>query len=97
MATTWRLTSATPFTKVWFFAAGVAMAQTAALNLLHRAHGRSVVSLAWVTRASNAVLLAVASVAGVVTGASVVELIVMLGALTGLLILSFSNSALRAD
>lgn len=32
LATTWRLSAATPFTKGWFFVAGVAMAQTAALR-----------------------------------------------------------------
>lgn len=95
MATTWQLSSATAFTKVWFFGAGVAMAQTAALNLLHRLHGRSALSLAWVTRSSNALMLAVAAVAGVVTGASTAELVVMLGTLAGLLVLSFTNSALR--
>jgi len=97
MATTWQLSSATAFTKVWFFAAGVAMAQTAALNLLHRVHGRSALSLAWVTRSSNALMLALAAIAGVVTEASVAELVVMLGTLGGLLVLSFTKSALRPD
>ena len=96
MATTWRLTSASSFTKVWFFGAGVAMAQTAALNLLHRVHGRSVVSLAVVTRASNALMLALATVAGVVTGASIAQLVVMLGSIAALLVLSFSKSAFRS-
>lgn len=97
MATTWQLASATAFTKVWFFGAGVAMAQAAALNLLHRLHGRSTPSLAWVTRGCNALMLAFAAVAGVVTNASTAEMVVMLGTLAGLLVLSFTNSALRPE
>ena len=94
MATTFRLTSASTFTKVWFFGAGVAMAQTAALNLLHRAYGRA--ALGWVTRGSNAVMLALAAVGGLVTGASATELVVILGALATLLVLSFIDSATRS-
>lgn len=75
MGTTFRLAAATAFTKVWFFGAGVAMAQTALLNLLHRAYGRT--ALAWVTRASNAVMLGLAAVGGLVTGASAAELVVI--------------------
>jgi hypothetical protein len=91
MATTWRLHVATPFTRVWFFGAGIAMAQAAALNLLHRKYGRSAVGVRWITRAVNIVILAFATVAGAVTGATTVERIVMLGVLTSLLILSFTS------
>jgi len=96
MATTWKLANATAFTKVWFFAAGVAMAQTAAFNLLHRLHGRSARSLAWTTRASNALMLAVAAVAGRITNASFGQLVVMLGSLAALLVLSFTDRAIRS-
>ena len=95
MATTWRLTSATTVTKVWFFSAGVAMAQTAALNLLHRRYGRSAAALAWVTRGSNALLLAVSVAGGLATGASVGELAVVLGLLAAILVLSFLDRACR--
>jgi hypothetical protein len=95
MGTTFRLATATAFTKVWFFGAGVAMAQTALFNLLHRAYGRT--ALAWVTRASNALMLGLAAVGGLVTGASAAELVVMLGALGALLVLSFVFGATRAD
>lgn len=97
MATTWRLSSATAFTKVWFFGAGIAMAQVAALNLLNRAHRRSFASLAWVTRGSNALVFAFAVVGGVVTKATLGELIVILGAFAALLVLSFSSAATRPD
>jgi len=93
MATTWRLTSASSFTRVWFFGAGLAMAQAAALNLLHRRYGRALPGLRWTTRAFNAVMLAFAAVAGIATGASIPELIVLLGLLAGVLLLSFSTAA----
>ena len=69
MATTFRLTKSTAFTKLWFFGAGIAMAQAAALNLLHRSYGSSAAGLRWTTRASNLMILAFATVAGLVTGA----------------------------
>ena len=93
MATTWRLASATSFTKVWFFGAGIAMAQAAALNLLHRRYGHGAVGLRWVTRASNLFMLGVSIVAGLVTGASLGELVIMLGLLAALLLLSFTRGS----
>ena len=93
MATTWRLTSATSFTKVWFFGAGIAMAQAAALNLLHRRYGLTAVGVRWATRASNVLMLAFATVAGLVTRASIAELVVLLSALGTLLLLSFTAHA----
>jgi len=93
MATTFRLTAAGPAAKVWFFSAGLAMAQTAAFNLLHRQYGRSVPALGWVTRGSNALLLAISVAGGLATGASLVELIAVLGALAAILVFSFIDSA----
>lgn len=95
MATTWRLTSASAYTRVWFFGAGIAMAQAAALNLLHRTYGRSAVSLAWVTRGFNAVMLVFATVAGFVTGAGIGELVTMVAVLGALLVMSFLDGANR--
>lgn len=95
MATTFRMTSASSFTKVWFFGAGVAMAQTAALNLLHRRDSRT--ALGWVTRASNVVMLGLGAAGGVVTEASPGELAVVLGALAALLVLSFVFGASRSS
>lgn len=93
MATTFRLTSASASTKVWFFSAGFAMAQTAALNLLHRQYGRSLRALGWATRGSNALLLAVSVAGGLATGAGVAELAVVLGVLAAILVLSFIDGA----
>jgi len=41
-------------------------------------------------------MLALATVAGVVTGASIAQLVFMLGSIAALLVLSFSKSALRS-
>ena len=93
MVTTFRLASVSTSARVWFFSAGLAMAQTAAFNLLHRKYGRSVPALGWVTRGSNALLLAVSIVGGLATGASVVQLAVVLGLLAAILVLSFIDTA----
>lgn len=95
MASTWRLHSATPYTQVWFFGSGLAMAQAAALNLLHRRYGRSAPGLVWTTRAFNVIMLVFAGVAGAVTGASTAELVVILGVLAVLLGLSWTPTAHR--
>ncbi len=95
MATTFWLRTATPFTRVWFFGAGIAMAEGAALNLLHRVHGRSAPGLRWTTRAFNIIMLAFATVAGSVTGASALEFIILLGILSVILLLSFASAAYK--
>jgi hypothetical protein len=71
------------------------MAQTAALNLLHRRYGADAPGLRWVTRAGNAVMLGLAGAAGWITGATAVELALMLGLLASLLALSTTDRALR--
>jgi hypothetical protein len=93
MVTTFRMASHSSFTRVWFFGSGVAMAQTAALNLLHRVDDRP--ELGWVTRGSN-IMLGLAAVGGYVTGASAGEYVVILGALATLLLLSFFNGVTKA-
>lgn len=95
MATTFGLHAATPFTRIWFFGTGIAMAQCAALNLLHRTYGRSALGIRWTTRGFNIVILAFATVAGAVTGASAVELVILLGVLAAVLLLSFMSVAYK--
>jgi hypothetical protein len=96
MATTWRLQTATAATRVWFFGAGLAMAEVAALNLLNRRYGRTAVGLRWTTRAFNLVMLINAVVGGIVTGASAGEMVFVLGMLGALLVLSLTAVAHRA-
>jgi peptidoglycan/LPS O-acetylase OafA/YrhL len=97
MATTFSLHAATPFTRVWFFGTGIAMAEMAALNLLHRLYGRTMPALRWITRAFNTIMLGFAAVAGRVTSASTPELMIMLSLLSALLFLSFASAAGRSD
>ncbi len=94
MATTWRLSAASPFTRVWFFGAGLAMVQAGALNLLNRRYGREALGLAWVTRGGNLFLFGFATVAGAVNNATVGEFALILGVLATLLLLSFLPAAL---
>ncbi len=92
MFTTIRLTASTPAFRVWFFGAGIAMALTGALNLLHRAYGSSAAGLRIVCRTANILLTLFAVAAGTVTKASPIEFILVVGLTGGALILSFVRS-----
>lgn len=95
MLTTIRLSASSPAFRVWFFGAGIAMALTGALNLLHRIYGTSAVGLRIVCRTANVLLTLFAVVAGAVTGASTAAYIVIVSLTGGALILSFVRSALH--
>ena len=92
MATTWRLSTATVFTRVWFFAAGIAMAEAGVMNLLNRGYGRTAPGLRWSTRGVNLVMLAFSAVAGALTGATAGEFVMILGLLGGVTLLSFAST-----
>ncbi len=70
MATTFRLATSSPSTRVWFFGSGLATALVGALNLLHRAYGSSALGLRVVCRSANLLLFLFAFVAGRLPGAS---------------------------
>ncbi len=92
MATTFRL-SGTPVTKIWFFAAGIAMVLAGVLNLLNRQYGLRAFGVRAACIATNVFMLCFAGVAGRVTNASAPEQIVMLSVLTSALILSTVRAA----
>jgi hypothetical protein len=92
MLTTFRLSTASPAFRVWFFGSGIAMSLVGALNLLHRTYGPSAPGLRIVCRGANILLIIFAAVAGSVTGASMPEYILIMGLLGGALILSFIPS-----
>jgi len=89
MATTWRLSAASAFTRVWFFGAGIAMVQAGALNLLNRAYGAGAVGVRRVCIGSNVLMTCFAVVAGVFTNAGPAQFIVVLGLVGGTTVLSF--------
>ena len=93
MLVTLRLSSSTPAFRVWFFGSGMAMALVGAMNLLHRAYGRSAAGLRMVCWAANTLLTLFAVAAGAFTGASTVEYIVIVTLVGAALILSFIRSA----
>ncbi len=93
MLATLRLSASTPIFRVWFFGSGMAMALVGALNLLHRAYGRSAPGLRVVCWAANIFLTLFALAAGALTGASIAEYIVIVSLVGGALILSFVRFA----
>ncbi len=93
MLTTIRLSASTPAFRVWFFGAGMAMALAGALNLLHRAYGSSAAGVRIVCWTANMVLTLFAAVAGAITGAGMVEYVLIVGLVGSALILSFVRSA----
>jgi len=95
MLTTIRLSASTPAFRVWFFGSGLAMALGGALNLLHRAYGRSAPGLRIVCWIANILLTLLGAVAGALTGASIAEYIVIMSLLGGAFILSLSRSSLN--
>ena len=96
MLATFRLSASTPAFRVWFFGAGLAIALGGAFNLLRRAYGHSAPGLRVVCWIANISLAGLGAVAGAVTGASLVEYILILSLLGGALILSFNRSSLNS-
>jgi hypothetical protein len=93
MATTFRLSSSTPAGKVWFFAAGMAMALTGMVNLLNRRYGNAAFGLTATSIVANFALLCTAIVAGRITQVSTMAQILMAAVLLLTLILSAVRSA----
>src|SRR5437764_11848114 len=89
MVATFRASAGTALGKVWFFGSGLAIALVGALNLLHRAYGQSCLGIRVVCRTGNVFLALLAIVAGVVTGAGLIERVVIWSVLGGILLLSF--------
>jgi hypothetical protein len=96
MLVTLRLSSSSLPFRVWFFGSGMAMGLVGALNLLHRAYGRSAFGLRVVCWFANILLTAFAFAAGALTGASIAEYILIMSLVGGALILSFLPSAYLA-
>lgn len=95
MLTTIRLSASSPAFRVWFFGSGLAMALGGALNLLHRAYGRSARGLRIVCWIANVLLTLLGAVAGALTGANLAEYILIMSLLGGALVLSFNRSSLN--
>lgn len=95
MLTTFRLASSPAF-RVWFFGSGIALVLVGALNLLHRNYGPSAPGLRAVCRGANIFITLFAAIAGIVSRASVPELVMMMALLGGATILSFLHSRYAA-
>jgi hypothetical protein len=79
---------------LWFFSGGMAMALAGALNLLHRAYGRVAPGLGWVCVGTNIMMLAFGIVSGLVGGAGIGQLALVIGLTGGATALSVSRGAL---
>ena len=82
-----------PPDQVWFFGSGIALALMGILNLLNRRYGLVASGLRATCIVCNVVLLCFAVVAGRLTGATVVEQVVLTSVLLSALILSGVRSA----
>ena len=89
MIATLRLSAGTGLDKVWFFGSGLAIVLVGALNLLHRAYGASCLGVRIVCRTANIFLMLIAIVAGTISGASLVQRVIIWSLFGGILILSF--------
>ena len=75
--------AATPRTltmpSLWFFSGGMVMLLTGALNVLNRRYGRIAPGVRWFCAASTAALTIFSLVAGLVSRASALELVIIAG------------------
>jgi len=88
MVTTFRAFDALTGAAVWFFGAGIAMSLVGALNLLNSIYGHAARGLRLTAIATNVATIAYASLAGVASHASPVELVVILGLIASTTLLS---------
>jgi hypothetical protein len=93
MLTTFSAFDAVTSSAIWFFGAGIAMALTGALNLLNAAYGRAAHGLRRTAIATNLALIVYASLAGVVSGTSPAEFVVIVGLVVGTAALSLKRGA----
>jgi hypothetical protein len=92
-ATTRLFTGVTP-RAVWFFSGGIAISLTGALNLLNHAYGTGASGLRRVCVITNLVMTVFGAVAGMVTGATLAEQVIVLGLTGGATALSLLKRSL---
>ena len=79
MLTTFRAFDALTSAAVWFFGAGIAMSLVGALNLLNATYGHAARGLRFTAIVTNLAMIIYASLAGLASRASLVELVVIVG------------------
>jgi len=79
MFATTRLFSGVSERAIWFLSGGIAMALAGALNLLNEAYGSIAPGVKRVAIVANIVMTLLGLVAGMVTGASAAELVIVVG------------------
>lgn len=97
MAATFKIYDAMTPAALWFFNGGIVLVVAGVLNFVNYRYGAEARGLRWFCRALNLVLLAFSVVSGIVDGASVASLIVVLGLLGGITVLSFLPSVANSS
>lgn len=95
VASTFRIYPAITMPALWFLSGGLLIALGAMLNLLNRAYGHGAPGLRVATVAVNVVVGGVAAAGGLLSRASVGQLVVVLSLYVGLTALSCTRGALR--
>jgi hypothetical protein len=88
MAATWRLYYELTPASLWFFNGGIVLVFTGVLNLINRHHGAGVRAIRRFCFVVNLVMLCFASISGVVGGAGVTSLILVIGLMAAVTLLS---------
>ena len=96
MAATPRLFDSLSTRALWFFSAGITLVLAGALNLLNRRYGLMAPGLRRVCIATNVFLTGFTIVSGVVSGASVVELIIIVAVMVASVVLASFPRALQS-
>jgi hypothetical protein len=79
---------------LWFFSGGITLVLTGILNLLHRSYGHVAPGLRRVCLGTNIVMTIFGVLSGIVTHASIVGFMLVLGLIGGATVLSFARRVL---
>lgn len=96
MGATFRFHSTLTPAALWFFNGGMVLVFTGVLNLINRRHGAEIAALRWFSVTVNVFLLGFATVSGLVSGAGLGELVVVVGLMAAITILSVAATRSRA-
>jgi hypothetical protein len=80
---------------LWFASGGLAMILTGVLNVLNRAYGTGAPGLRWACIGANVVMVAFASLFGLISRATVGQFVIVVGLFVGSTVCSLLRRALR--
>jgi len=89
MAATWSRFDQLNSSALWFFSGGLPAVLVGGINLVHRTYGAPAPGLRWFCRASNVGLVAFSVVGGVVTHATPLQMVIVIGLMAAVASLSW--------